>query len=63
MVNLLEHHVLEIHNERKIYYDEIDKYLYLVDVTHNCHGVVKREELTFFIDEWEKAKDKGYWLG
>lgn len=62
-MNLLEHYIVKIHKEEIFLMEEIQKDMYLVELTHDCYGQMVRETRTFFPSEWEDAKSKGYWLG
>lgn len=58
-MNLIKNHILEIHSETKrhpysLYID--------VDLTYDCYGLIKRDTITFYVPEWEKARKNGYFL-
>lgn len=68
-MNLLEHHIKEIHSVDDVTnrFQERNGYLpkepfYKVDLTYNCHGQIKRETKYFFLTEWEVVKLKGYFM-
>ena len=68
-MNLLEHHIKEIHNVQDIS-DKFEKAtgskpkepLYEVDVTVDCYGVVERTRKIISKSEFEQAKKQGYFL-
>lgn len=60
-MNLLEHYIKEIHKVEEVKEDWGS--FILVDVTVNCYGRFERTTTSFMnTDEWEKAKEKGYYM-
>lgn len=62
-MNLLECFIKEIHNEEYKHSDKYNCDYVEVDLTYNCYGTVKRTKEIFGFTEWEKTKEKGYFLG
>jgi hypothetical protein len=60
-MNLLEHYIKEVHSVEEIKEDWGS--FILVDLTVNCYGITERTKTSFSnMEEWEKAKEKGYYL-
>lgn len=55
-MNLLEHHIVEIHSEK--YHDGFVE----VDCTVNCWGNVSRTTHFATKDQWEAEKKRGYYI-
>lgn len=62
-MNLLEHYIKQIHKEIYKHSNKHNIDYVIVDVTYDCYGSVERKEVEFLKEEWEKAKEKGYFLG
>ena len=62
-MNLLEHYIDEIISEVKIQNPENGNGYYRVNVIVDCYGVKQQINRIFLIDEWEKAKKQGYYMG
>ena len=68
-MNLLEHYIKEIHSvtditnkftERCGY--EPGEPLLEVDLTYDCYGFIKRDNMTFWKSNFERAKKQGYFM-
>ena len=60
-MNLLDHHILEIHSVKEVK-KEWGTYV-LADITVDCWGHKERTEKFFSdMEAWEKAKEKGSYL-
>lgn len=60
-MNLVECYIKEIHSEEP--YTKHGKNFVKVEVTYDSYGHISRTTNLFLKDEWEKVKEKGYWLG
>ena len=60
-MNLVECYIKEIHSE--IIYVTNGREFARVEVTYDSYGRVARTTTVFLKNEWETAKEKGYWLG
>ncbi|MBU3205160.1 hypothetical protein [Clostridium algidicarnis] len=65
-MNLLEQYIVEIHGVKEVtgsFKGEQFKFIE-VDLTTNCYGCKQRTKTSFSnMEEWEKCKDQGYYLG
>lgn len=59
-MNLLEHYITCIYSETEG--KEYHPYI-LVDFEDNCYGDIKRRQRLFSRNEWDKIKEKGYYMG
>ena len=65
-MNLLEHWIEEIHEEKP--YEAAwtkeftHKEFVQVDVTYDCYGRTTREKIVFSKEEWEKCKKDRYFM-
>ncbi|MDW8515076.1 hypothetical protein RIB56_02945 [Priestia flexa] len=65
-MNILENHIVEVHNEEP--YDEYwikefyPKTFVKVDMTIDCYGRVKRDTNIFETEDWKKIKKQGYFM-
>lgn len=62
-MNLLEHYIDEIISEEKVQNPENGNEYYRVNAIVDCYGAKKQINRLFLIDEWEKAKKQGYYMG
>lgn len=63
-MNILENFIVEIHSVEEIERQNWMQESYVkVDMTTNCYGCIKRQQLHFPISEWETVKKAGYYLG
>ena len=62
-MNLLEHYIDKIISEVKIQNPENGKEYYRVNAIVDCYGQKEQINQIFLIDEWEKAKKQGYYMG
>ncbi|WAB24142.1 hypothetical protein [Clostridium phage A2] len=68
-MNLLEHYIKKVHSVRE--YHEFDnepwakgKQYVEVDLDYICYSnTPQRTKLVFTVDEWEKIKYRGYYMG
>ena len=60
-MNLLEHHIKEIHHAELKQVKGWD--LVEVDLTYSCYGITERKTKLFWPKEWEDAKTNGYFMG
>lgn len=68
-MNLLEHHIIEVHSVNDITNDftkhcgYIPEEPYLeIDMTYDCYGIVKRCKQRFWKSNWDAVKKQGYFL-
>ena len=66
-MNVLEHYIKEIHSVTDITNKftehcgyEPSEPLLKVDLTYNCYGITKRDNMTFWKSNFERAKKQGY---
>jgi len=65
-MNILEQYIIEIHSIKpyiKEWTEKFDKDFVIVDITTSCYGNKKRDKHVFNVDEWEKIKEQGYYMG
>lgn len=68
-MDLLEHYIKEVYSvediteefKKKVGYSPC-RPMVKVKMRVNCYGIVEDTEHTFFADEWEEAKQKGYYM-
>ncbi len=59
-MNLLEHYIVDILSEKKVLNMENGKEYYHVIAVVDCYGGKEQINRLFTVDEWEQAKEKGY---
>lgn len=62
-MNILEHYIDEIISEEKVQNPENGNEYYRVNAIVDCYGCKEQINRLFLIDEWEKAKKQGYYMG
>jgi hypothetical protein len=62
-MNLLENYIKKIISEDKIQNPENGNEYYRVQAEINCYGHKEIVNRLFPIEEWEKAKKQGYYIG
>jgi hypothetical protein len=67
-MNLLEHHIINIHSvkskvAKNFYAEGVDQEFIIADITVDCHGHVERIKREFMPEDWELAKQQGYFMG
>ncbi|CAD0301132.1 hypothetical protein [Enterococcus phage vB_EfaH_149] len=63
-MNVLKQYIKEIHSVTPYTEDwtkQHGKGFLVVDLTVSCYGSLSRKEHLFYVDEWEEAKEKGYY--
>lgn len=68
-MNLVEHHIKEVHSVKDIS-DEFEQNVgYLpyeplleVDLTYDCYGRIVRTSQDFYKSDWEKSVERGYFM-
>lgn len=64
-MNMLEQYIKEVHSVTpytESWMKQYHKDFLMVDLTVNCYGSLSRSERLFSVDEWEEAKEKGYYM-
>lgn len=68
-MNLLEHYIKEVYSVEDITEEFKKKVghspcrpMVKVNMRVNCYGREEDTESTFFIDEWQEAQQKGYYM-
>ena len=61
-MNLLEHYIDEIISESKIQNPEDGNSYYRVQAIVDCYGHKETINSLFLIEEWEQAKERGYYM-
>ena len=61
-MNLLEHYIDKVISEQKIQNPDSGREYYRVNAIVDCYGQKEQINKLFLIDEWEKAKAKGYYM-
>lgn len=57
-MNILKHYIKEIHSV-----EELSSGLIKVNLTVDCYGIVNKTEKYFIQkDDWERAKEQGYYM-
>lgn len=62
---MLEQYIKEVHSVTpytESWTKQYGKDFLMVDLTVNCYGSLSRNERLFSVDEWEEAKEKGYYM-
>lgn len=62
-MNILEHYIDEIISEQNVQNPENGNEYYRVNAIVDCYGTKEQINRLFMIDEWEKAKKQGYYMG
>lgn len=62
-MNVLEHYIDKIISEEKVKNPGNDNEYYRVNAIVDCYGAKEQINRLFIIDEWEKAKKRGYYMG
>ena len=63
-MNILEHYLVKVISEDRVKVAEIEGLeLIRVVAQWDCYGVVSEETDYYSPSEWEKIKEKGYYLG
>lgn len=61
-MNVLEHYIKEIINETTICHFDTPVGI-IARILVDCYGRVEEKEVCMTPQEWEEAKEKGYYLG
>lgn len=61
-MNLLEHYIVKIISEEKVKNPNSNDEYYRVNAIVDCYGQEEQINRLFLLDEWEKAKEKGYFM-
>lgn len=68
-MNLLEHYIVKIHSVEDVTKDyekrigvKPNEPVYMVDLTYDCYGKIKREAYIFCKSKFEQVKKRGYFM-
>jgi hypothetical protein len=62
-MNILEHYIKEIISVEEVPHEDWMKQKYLnVTLIADCYGDVREYKRWFGTDEWEKVKERGYFM-
>ena len=64
-MNILEHYIKEIHNEKPCtdkWTEKHEEDFVIVDVTVNCYGAIEEKTNIFEKKQWEAIKKQGYYM-